>query len=241
MMKKRLFLILLPFILFACQEDKPFLFDEEPGIYFSSKNIELSYDFAFYYTDGLDDWGNPINNYYLGDALQTDTISFEVFRSGMLEEGVNSFNLKQVEIEYDEGAEKLKPFEIEFFNPYEFVEGSDKVNVTAVLHRPKSRGKFETAIGFDLEDNKSGFVNTINEFSKYVIKANDQYLRPRGWVDDSSIYGAYSEEKYAFYVTVLHMPYEDWHEFMADVFLPRLREALDDYNATHDVLKDFTF
>lgn len=240
MIKKRLLLILLPFLLFACEEEKTFLFDEEPGIYFSSDNIKLEYDFAFAKGEGLDEWGNP-TQVYLGDSLKTDTISFVVFRSGKLVEDVNYFNLKLVEVEREDYEDELEPFEIEFFNPYKFEEGKGKTSVRAVLHRPELRGLFETAIGFELASNDTSFVNTINEFSRYKIKANDRYLRPRGWVDDTSVYGPYSEEKYAFYVTVLGMLYEDWHEFYPEMHLPKLRKALDDYNATHDVPKDFTF
>ena len=91
-MKKRLFLILFPFLLLACHQEEPFLFDDEPGIYFSSNNTKLNYDFAFYFTDGFDEWGYPISNYYLGDSLRIDTIKFTVFRSGMLDETNNTFN-----------------------------------------------------------------------------------------------------------------------------------------------------
>lgn len=241
MMKKRLLLILLPFLLFACEEEKTFLFDEEPGIYFSKENINLEYDFAFGKGEGLDEWGNP-TIVFVGDSLQTDTISFVVYRSGKLVENINFFNLKLVDIERDEDEADLEPFEVEFFNPYKFAEGKDKVRVRAVLHRPDSRGLFESVISFELAGSDTSFVNTINEFSHYTIEASDRYLRPRGWVDDTSAFGPYSEEKYAFYVTVLGMVYEDWHEFYADfMFLPKLRDALSLYNSTHDVPKDFTF
>lgn len=240
MMKKKLFLILFSFLLLACQEEKTFLFDEEPGIYFSSKNINLSYDFTLGKGEGFDDWGYPTIK-YLGDSLRFDTISFEIFRSGELIENVNYFNLKIVEVESDKGEAEIKPFEIEFFNPYNFAEGKDKVSVRAVLHRPGLRGIFETAISFELADSDTSFVNTIDEFSLFTIQANNRYLRPNGWSDETSVYGRYSEEKYAFYVTVLGVLYEDWHEYYADMYLPKLQDALTLYNSTHENPKDFTF
>lgn len=243
MIKKRLFIILIPFLLFACEEEKPLVFDEEPGIYFSSDNIRLSYDFTAGKSIELDEWGWPMTT-YLGDSLRHDTITFDVHRSGKLVEGVNSFNLKQIEFEQEEGKDKLDPFEIEFFNPYTFDDGDDddaRVTVKVVFHRPESRGLYKTAIGIELSESGKGFVNTIDEFSKVIVSASDRYTRPQGWKDETSVYGPFSEEKYAFYITVLGAPYYDWHEYMDWDYLPRLQEALDKYNATHDVPKDFTF
>ena len=243
MIKKRLFIILIPFLLFACEEEKPLVFDEEPGIYFSSDNIRLSYDFTAGKSIELDEWGWPMTT-YLGDSLRHDTITFDVHRSGKLVEGVNSFNLKQIEFEQEEGKDKLDPFEIEFFNPYTFDDGDDddaRVTVKVVFHRPESRGLYKTAIGIELSESGKGFVNTIDEFSKVIVSASDRYNRPQGWKDETSVYGPFSEEKYAFYITVLGAPYYDWHEYNGWDYLPKLREALDEYNSTHDVPKDFTF
>lgn len=244
MIKKRLFIILIPFLLFSCQEEEPLIFDEEPGIYFSSDNIRLDYDFTVGKTIVLDEWGWPMET-WLGDSLLNDTIEIDVYRSGELIEGLNSFNLKQVEIEPEEGQKEYKPFEIEFFNPYTFDKEEnddiDKVTVKVVFHRPDSRGLFKTAIGIELSESGKGFVNTIDEFSKVIVSASDRYTRPQGWIDETSVYGFFSEEKYAFYITVLGTSYYDWHEYMDWEYLPKLREALDEYNSTHDVPKDFTF
>lgn len=243
MINKRLFLILIPLLLFACKEEEALMFEEEPGIYFSSDNLSLNYDFTAGTSIVLDEWGWPMTT-YLGDSLRHDTITFDVHRSGKLVEGVNSFNLKQIELKQKEGKDKLDPFEIEFFNPYTFDDGDDdeaKVTVKVVFHRPESRGLYKTAIGVELSESGAGFVNTVDEFSKITISANNHYLRPQGWVDETSVYGPYSEEKYAFYVTVLGDLYQDWHEYMDWDYLPRLQEALDKYNASHDVPKDFSF
>lgn len=253
-MKNKLLLILVSCFLFACEEDKAPLFDEKPGLYFANENvnennsaiiqfnrqkIELNYDFTLGKAMRMSEWGT-LQEVYIGDSLLYDTIKLDVYRSGKLEENLNSFNLKQIKLEAKDGEVLLEPFTIEFFNPYSFEKGKPKATVKVVFHRPAKRGEYKTTIGVDLS-NADGFVNTINEFANYTVIANNSYTRPRGWNDETSIYGAFSEEKYAFYITVLGQLYQDWHEYIGDDYLPKLRAALQEYNATHDVSKDFSF
>ena len=70
-----------------------------------------------------------------------------------------------------------------------------------ILVRPEQRGKYAVGITFDFEDGNSLFDSGAEEQSVYEVFVSDRYEEPADW--DQNALGEFSEEKYAFFVTVL--------------------------------------
>ena len=114
----------------------------------------------------------------------------------------------------------------------------DTVEVTLV--RPAKRGKYTVGVTFEVDDDGLLELGAVEQCT-YTLNLIDRYPQPDYWeYGGEHWFGAYSEEKYAFFVTVLGKLYDPW-----GMDLPganrQLRQALKEYNDTHEVKKDFTF
>lgn len=232
-MKRFLVYLIVMFSLVSCERNDPFEYVSGSGLNFAMKNNSygLSYNFATQSDPNAPVW-DPI---FYGDSLLTDTVPLIINLTGDLLPVDRSYKLKIAE-----GGDAGEDVRIEFLQPYTLQ--ADKLRDTAliVLHRPSKRGQFNVPITFDTEDKDSMFGKGLVEQSVFTFTIADKYSKPSDW--DANYWGSYSEEKYAFFVTVLHRLYSSWDSWMFADMRNRLNAALHKYNAANpDKVKDFTF
>ncbi len=233
-MKKRYDLLLLWILLASCTQNEVFEYNYPlAGIQFDyePKNMEMSYNFSFQH-DG---------DYYYGDDFQRDTINLKIALTGFSSNQAHSFSLKAVPLE---GTDDVPLASVEFCGPYIFKAGQLKDTIQLILLRPEKRGEYAVGITFDLSDTPELEIG-VKERSIYRIHITDRYPKPTYWDDPLSkrYLGEFSEEKYAFFISVLHILYDyDYIRYYGRSYNQQLRQALDKYNAEHpDAKKDFTF
>ncbi len=213
------------------QEDRNSIqFDYKP------EKMVLDYDFAFQFKE-LSPW----DKHYYGDSVRTDTLRLAVTILGFKQDEPRTFRLKAVPVE---GQDSTRLAEVEFEPFYTFRKNSLYDTVQFVLHRPKRRGLYTIGVTFDVNDTTC-FALGVEESNTYRINLSDLYPRPAGWEVCEPWLGEYTEEKYAFYVTVLNQVYDPYYwMYSGDSygFAPKMREALKEYNTAHpDAPKDFSF
>lgn len=229
------------FLLLGCQKEGIVSFDQDKdGIQFNYDPKEgqmvLEYDFAFQTVVGEDEWGYP-TNIYLGDSISRDTISVFLSLMGHVSDVDREFKLKTVPLKL---LEELPLATVEFLPTYTFRANHLLDTVQVILIRPERRGKYAVGITFDFEDESSLFDSGVEEQSVYQVMVSDRYEKPVGWAEGENALGEFSEEKYAFIVTVLGVkfsPYLDW-----GTYNQVLRDKLAEFNEENqDSPKDFTF
>lgn len=232
---KNLLYIGLLLLAWGCNENEVPVYDlPKTSIQFNYKadELKLNYDFAFQYEIVKGEWFDE--KVYYGDALRRDTVSLQVSVLGFTEEQDREFSLKTVPVK---GQDSVLLADIEFLPSYQFKANHLVDTVQVVLIRPGKRGKYTVGITFDLHAGSS-FELGAEEQVIYEVNITDRYPEPADWQYAEYFLGEYSEEKYAFYVTVLHKTLESW----ADWDNVTLRAALEEYNTAHpDAPKDFTF
>lgn len=240
-MKKNIYIVLCLFFLFACDKEDIVIFDQhKDSIQFDynplKDEMRLEYDFANQFVLNRDEYGN-LQEYYLGDSITRDTISLNLVLMGYTSETDRPFNLKSVPVLSFDSLPKVP---VEFMPTYIFRAGQLQDTIQVVLLRPEKRGKYAVGITFDLGNENSLFALGAEEQCTFQIMVSDSYECPDNWSEGEDALGEYSEEKYAFFVTLLHQkftPYLDWEKYN-----PFLREELEKYNRLHpDAPKDFTF
>lgn len=233
---KQLLYIGLILLVWGCEKNEvPVYEQQKSSIQFNYKPdaMKLDYDFAFQYKAEKDPWGYEYR-YYYGDSLQRDTISLYISALGFAEGQDREFSLKTVPVK---GQDSTMLADIEFMPSYHLRANHLIDTIQVVLLRPAQRGRYTIGITFDL-DADSAFELGVEEQNIYQVNITDRYPKPVDWSEAEYYLGEYSEEKYAFYVTVLQKPLEYWASWDNEA----LRQALDEYNAAHpDAPKDFTF
>lgn len=249
MMKNVLYTCLLALAFCACEQKDSFLYEDKAGLYFYVPELEdwetenpnalvKEVDFAFAYNSVMTEWGQPIK-YYYGDSLRIDTIEVIVSLLGKIPHQSREYYLKATLTEMD-GFEPLPESALAFENPYVFPADSYLDTIKIFITRPEKRGEYVIGLTFD---SKGDFESNVSERNILKLKVSDRYPRPDGWNDETSVYGKYTEEKYAFFVTVLNQKYlPERDDNMWAPYPYILRTALEEYNAAHpDAPKDFTF
>ena len=209
---------------------------------YTPEGMTLDYDFEFQGRN-LEDWRNA---YYYGDSLRTDTVKLAVCLLGFKEDRMRTFRLKAVPVK---GQDSTRLADVEFESSYTFRENSLVDTVQFLIHRPAKRGRYTIGVTFDVSD-ATDFALGVEEKNIYRINLTDLYPKPENWRACEPYLGEYTEEKYAFYVTVLNQIYEwgyweslqyPWgSDFLG--FIPKLKEALKAYNDAHpNAPKDFSF
>lgn len=229
------------FLLLGCQKEGIVSFDQKKDcIQFNydpqENQMVLEYDFAFQSVVGKDERGYP-TNIYLGDSISRDTISVFLSLMGHASDVDREFKLKTVPLEL---LEELPLATVEFLPKYTFRANRLLDTVQVVLIRPERRGKYAVGITFDFEDASSLFDSGAEEQSVYQVMVSDRYEKPADWAEGENALGEFSEEKYAFFVTILGVkfsPYLDW-----GTYNQVLRDKLAEFNEKHpDAPKDFSF
>lgn len=249
MVKNILYICLLAWAFCSCEQKDSFPYTEKAGLYFYVPDVKegenenpdalkREIDFAFTYYQEFDEWGYPVVTYYYGDSLKVDTVRIVIALLGETSEQPRKYYLKTTPVEESENL----PENIIFENPYIFPAGQYMDTIKIAITRPEKRGEYAIGITFDSEDPEGEFESNVAERNVFVCKLYNSYPRPYGWNDATSVFGEYSEEKYAFYVTILHTIYYDWHEQEWTGYKNQLKAALEAYNTAHpDNPKDFTF
>lgn len=239
-MKKYIYISLL-FLSAACQKEDVLRYEQEKdGLQFNYEEMSMDYDFAMQTKMVMkgNEWGEIVpTKVYRGDSISRDTISLLLSLMGYKSEIDREFKLKAIPVKGQDSTRLLK---VEFFPSYSFHAGQLKDTVQVVLLRPETRGKFTIGITFDTDDADALFEPGVTEQGIYRIRVSDEYKKPVGWDLQIDYLGEYSEEKYAFYITILGELYDPYKEMHFNNLI--LRKALQAYNAEHpDKQKDFTF
>lgn len=240
-MKKSVCIAFLFLSLFACNKEDIVVFNQSKDCIQFDYNplkdeMKLEYDFANQFILARDEYGN-LNEYYLGDSITRDTISLYLVLMGHTLDVDRSFKLKSVSVQT---FDSLPQSPVEFMPSYIFRAGQLQDTVQVVLLRPEKRGRFAVGITFDLENDNSLFALGAEEQCVFNFFVSNCYECPENWNEGEKALGEYSEEKYAFFITMLHQkftPNLDWEQYN-----PFLRQELEKYNAEHpDSPKNFTF
>lgn len=240
-MKKIIYISLL-LIAAACQKEEVFLYDQaKNSIQFNLKpeKMKLDYNFATqtYRGDVEMPWGEIVKGEKCyGDSLQRDTISLPLSILGLASENPHEFKLKAVPVK---GQDSTKLAEVEFFPSYTFKAGQLADTIQIILLRPEERGEYTIGVTFDLDENSS-LAMGAEEQSVYRLNISDRYKKPTEWYILEFCFGEFSEEKYAFMVSVLQIQFS--MQTYSPGLVPKLIDALNAYNAANpDNPKDFTF
>lgn len=236
---KKIFYIVLLFYIWGCTSNDITVYQQDRNsIQFDYKpeNMSLNYDFAFQYKKL-----NQRDKYYYGDSLRTDTFRLAVTILGFQGDSDQTFRLKAVPVE---GQDSTRLAEVEFEPYYTFRKNGLHDTVQFVLHRPEKRGLYTIGVTFEVNDS-TRFDLGVEEKNTYRINLSDVYPRPDNWDACKPWLGDYTEEKYAFYVTVLNQVFDPYYWLYSGdrySYAPRLKQALKEYNAAHpDAPKDFSF
>lgn len=232
-MKRTLIYLTTVIALVSCQRNDTFEYVSGSGLNFAMRSN--SYGFTFNFATQSDPKAPSWDPYFYGDSLLTDTVSLFIDLTGDVLPVDRSYKLKIAE-----GGEGVEFVDIEFLQPYTLQADNFRDTAKIVIHRPSKRGQFIVPITFDTEESGTMFGKGLVEQSVFTFTIADRYTKPSDW--DADYWGEYSEEKHAFFVTVLHRLYSSWDSWMFDDMRNRLNKALRDYNTDHpNDQKDFTF
>lgn len=240
-MKNILYIGILLILLGACQEEETPLFRRgNDGIQFNydAGKAVLDYNFAEQYHVK-----NGTKVYY-GDSFLQDTVSLYLTLSGLASDREREFKLKTVLMDKQDSA---KVAEVVLEDSYRFKANQTEDTIRLVVKRPAGRGLYTVGVTFELSDPGMEFSDGVVEKMVYRLNISDRYTVAAGFWDAAMyLYGEYSEEKYAFIVTVTGMIVDPndymWWMWTADYDrLKKVQDALKAYNDAHpDNPKDFT-
>ena len=239
MIMKRYFYIGFLLFLLGCQKEGIVEYNLDKDCLqfdYSTTEMSLSYNFAEQYIEVEGEYGQ-VDYYYLGDSLRRDTISLNLSLIGWEGSEDRVFKLKTVPlVELD----TLPMAPVEFLESYIFRADQLKDTIQIVIVRPEARGRYGAGITFDVEGEDAIFDLGAEEKQVYELYISDSYEQPSDWDRNIAYLGEFSEEKYAFMVTVLNFLYSvniEWSDYNE-----YLRNKLEEFNAANpDSPKDFTF
>lgn len=230
-MKKIIFIGLL-LVAWACEKNDVFEYDQQKSsIHFaySTEEMSVDYDIAF---------RKNANNEYYGDSLRTDTLRLVLNVMGQQSETDRLYQLKAIPVK---GQDTSMLAEVKFMNPYRFRAGLWRDTAEIILIRAPQHGEYTVGITFDMTQSED-FEKGAAEHSIFTIHVIDRYPKPDAWDYCIDYVGEYSEEKYAFYVTVMKEEFPAYWWMMDESYPRYLNEKLDEYNTAHpEAPKDFTF
>lgn len=228
-MRKVIYLLTVILFLCGCHKEEGFHYRIPlGGLQFDQKSMTLDYDFSFIQNE---------EGRYLGDSIQFDTLRFAVTLVGYCADHDRPFVLDTTLVT---GQDSSQVARVTFLPPYRLKAGCYKDTVRVVLHRPAVRGKYTVGVTFDWDAVPGEFEKGVKEKLVFRINVTDSYPEPANWND--KYFGEYSEEKYAFYVTVIGDRFENFEEADGTRYNRLLHNALKAYKEEHpDEPKDFSF
>ena len=242
----RKYILYIGFLLLSfasCQEKEIIGYSlERDGLQFNydTNALRVTVDFMKEYVTDTMRWGPGDNDYYLepkysGDSLLKKGVKLNLYLMGRAADYDREFRLKA---KVGEGEDPMAVSFLEFEPSYVFRAGQLKDTVEVYVLNPKVRKEFTVSIVFDVENSDPSLELGAAEKDEYRVRLINRYPQPREWDDD--VVGEYTEDKYAFMVTILktlYNPYANWSED-----LKTLNEALAEYKALDpDEEVDFSF
>ena len=234
----------LLFSLAACQEKEILGYSiERDGLQFDYDTNEMRVTVDFMQEYRIDTmWYSGIpgegsyytSRWYTGDSLLKKKIQLNLSMMGHAVDYDREFRLKAV---VAEGTDEVAKTFLEFEPSYVFRAGQLKDTVEVYVLNPGTRVNYTIGIVLDTENSDPSLELGAMEKNEYQVLLSNRYPQPSQW--DASVVGEFSEDKYAFMVTILGKLYDhaDWSTDLAT-----LSEALNKYNASHPgEEKDFTF
>lgn len=235
-MKRYIYIVsVLLFSLAACQEKEIIGYSiERDGLQFDYDvdRMNVTVDFSQEYRPDTIWYGEPGNSDYFesrrytGDSLLKKKIRLNLSLMGHAADNDREFRLKAVVVEG--GDENATTF-LEFDPSYVFRAGQLKDTVNVYVLNPVVRESYMIGIVLDAENSDPSLEFGAVEKNKFQVQLNNRYPRPSGW--DESTVGEFSEDKYAFMVTILGKLYDPWANWSEDV--KTLIKALSDFNEKH--------
>lgn len=130
---------------------------------------------------------------------------------------------------------------IELKNPYIFEADKRSQKIGIKILKPEEMGSnFSFNLLIDASHDGSDFEQGVIEQQKFILIVQNKLGKPGAWGEYQYAYGSYSDEKYEFMFEVCgndadFFSWKCWDYW--DILVP----ALDEYNATHDPDKPFSF
>ena len=235
----------LLFSLAACQEKEiPGYSIERDGLQFDygTNEMRVTVDFMQEYRidtiwySGVPGEGSYYTlRWYTGDSLLKKKIQLNLSMMGHAVDYDREFRLKAV---VAEGTDEVAKTFLEFEPSYVFRAGQLKNTVEVYVLNPGASVNYTIGIVLDTENSDPSLELGAMEKNEYQVLLSNRYPQPSQW--DASVVGEFSEDKYAFMVTILGKLYDQYADWSTD--LATLSEALNKYNASHPgEEKDFTF
>lgn len=245
MMKRYICFIFLLGLL-ACQEDELVKYSEERDALDFKKeeglaNPEYRMNFATESEEIVEQDAPRL--YYFGDSLREKTVRVYLKLQGFPSPDERPYKLKAVPLE-DEDS--LKVAQVRFEEFYSLAPNCLEDTVTFTILRPEGRGHYGVGVTMETEGMDAFFGKGTDEDGVLRLYVSDRYEEPEAWKYRIDWLGEFSEEKYAFMVSLDHRLFtRDYSPFWdyTDGYNQYLRTALDEFNARvpEEERKDFTF
>lgn len=228
-MKRIVYFILILSFFWGCRKEEAFRYaDPVGGLQFGYSTLERDVNFSFM---------KNAEGRYLGDSIQSDTLKLALDVVGFPLDKDRAVVLDTLLVA---GQDSGRVARVTFLPPYTFRAGRHKDTLKFVLHRPPARGVYVVGLTFDWDRTSADFGKGVKERSVYKLKVTDRYPKPEKW--NNTYFGEYTEEKYAFYVTVIGEIMDNFKAVNGQNYNRKLRAALEEYNREHpEMPKDFTF
>lgn len=244
-MKRYIYIVsVLLFSLAACQEKEIIGYSiERDGLQFDydTNQMRVTVDFMQEYRPDTIWYGEPgnsdfyVDRWYTGDSLVKKKVRLNLSLMGHAAEYDREFRLKAV---VTEGEDETATTFLEFEPSYVFRAGQLRDSVDVYVLNPVARVNYTIGIVLDAENSDPSLEVGAAEKNKFQVRLSNRYPQPSGW--NTSVVGEFSEDKYAFMVSILGKLYDPYANWSADI--KTLTKALNDFNASHPgEEKDFTF
>ena len=93
--------------------------------------------------------------------------------------------------------------------------GQLKGTVEVYVLNPGARVNYTIGIVLDTENSDPSLELGATEKNEYQVLLSNRYPQPSQW--DASVVGDFSEDKYAFMVTILGKLYDPWADWSSDI------------------------
>lgn len=235
--------------LLACQEDDLVWYSQEKdAIQFwvddeSTEAAGMTLEFNFATATYSQVVSGEEQTFYYGDSLTSYTFEKIMLElQGFPTPDERPYRLKTVLVE---GQDSSKVGEVIFGSYHSLAPNQLRDTIQLTILRPKARGTYTIGVMIDTTGSDAFFEKGVVERSVLRLNIKDVYEEPSDWKYRTEWLGAFSEEKYAFMVSVSQMVFSRNNNSMwnhTDDYNALLRTALATFNAAHPgEEKTFTF
>lgn len=199
----------------SCKQDSLLLYEDIARIQFGPRQ-------AVYYNSSSK-LADTLKNYsfaYSGVEKVVDTVYFDIYTMGLPQDKDRSFLLEQIKVENVKNAVPgvhYKAFDHSDNKSLLRVKaGQSHAQVPIVLYRDASLATEEVLLKFQVVQNDY-FQPGQQELLWRKLVFTDKLIKPSSWTGtlESNYYGAYSEAKHRFMITVTGQKWDE--EFMSEI------------------------